>query len=85
MSIEDSIPTLERCPFCGRHATIVMYPGNWDVKPPQQEGGLYRTWYVGCSYTFFESLDSKLPCEITPSGGWYAKLEDAIKDWNRRK
>ena len=75
---------LKPCPFCGRQATIVMHPGNWDVEYPLQEGGCHRTWYVGCSYSFFEGLDNKPRCEITPSASWYAHLDDAIREWNKR-
>ena len=84
MKIEDI--ELKPCPFCGRQATIVMHPGeNWDGKAPNYVniGAGHRTWYVGCSYPFFESIDSKPRCEMIPHS-WYANLEDAVREWNKR-
>jgi len=78
------VKKLKPCPFCGRQATIVMHPGNWDVKPPIQEGGCQGLWYVGCSYSFFEGLDAEPICEIVPCANWYADLDRAIEAWNWR-
>ena len=85
--IEDLIPNLPPCPFCGRQAAIVMHPGqNWDGKMGKyiNIGATHGTWYVGCSYPFFEGLDDKPACEIAPSASWYAHLEDAIEHWCKR-
>ncbi len=78
---------LKPCPFCGRSATIVMHPGhNWDGSHGDHVniGGCHGTWYVGCSYPFFEDLDRGPRCEISPSASWFAKLSVAIKTWNLR-
>lgn len=83
-NIGDKIPELKNCPFCGGKAIIVRHPGqNWDGKLGKgyNIGGRHGTWYVGCPSTFFEDLIS---CEIHPAAAWYAHLEDAIKNWNKR-
>lgn len=76
------------CPFCGRQATIVLHPGiNWDRSNNNiNTGALFGTWYVGCSYPFFEDIDigTKKRCEIKPSASWHAILENAVKEWNGR-
>ena len=76
---------LKDCPFCGGKAVRVQNPGdNWDGK----KGKIYNIgmhhglWYVGCPSTFFEGLVSD--CEIHPSAKWYAKIEDAEREWNKR-
>jgi len=75
---------LRPCPFCGRQAIIVRHPGNWNVRPPYQKGGMHGTWYVGCSYPFFEEIDDDPSCEVAPAAKWYANLEMAIKAWNKK-
>lgn len=76
-----------RCPFCGRRATIVRHPGtNWDGKEGKHIniGALHGLWFVGCSYSYFEGIDSLPECEVSPSIKWYADLNEAIKLWNTR-
>lgn len=78
---------LEKCPFCGRHATIVRHPGIWDNPSKESSlnnGRLHGLWYVGCSYNYFEGIDDLPMCQINPSALWYAKLSDAIVAWNKR-
>ncbi len=81
-----SVPELENCPYCGRHATIVMHPGhNWDSKNKDMvTGACYGLWYVGCSYEYFETCEDKGTCHVHPAASWYKDLEEAIKHWNTR-
>lgn len=74
---------LKQCPFCGNEATIIRHPGmNWDGSQDGLNiGALHGTWYVGCPYAF----DDMYCCEVSPSASWYAKLEDAVYNWNKRK
>ena len=81
----DDYIELKNCPFCGGHAIIVRHPGIWDN--PTKESGLnngrlHGLWYVGCPSVFFEL--SAPHCEIHPAASWYARLKDAIKDWNKQ-
>lgn len=76
---------LEDCPFCEGKAIIVRHPGmNWDGKSGKHVniGARHGTWYVGCPSQFFEGLAKD--CEVHPAASWYARLEDAIKAWNKR-
>lgn len=76
---------LECCPFCGEHAIRVQHPGyNWDGKEGKyiNIGASYGLWYVGCPHPFFES--SVKHCEVAPSASWFAELEEAEKQWNKR-
>jgi len=78
---------LKQCPFCGRQATIVRNPGsNWDGKKGENVsvGACFGLWFVGCSYVFFEDQDTMQRCELAPAASWYAKLEEAVKQWNTR-
>jgi len=78
---------LKDCPFCSGKAIIIRHPGlNWDGKSGKDVniGALHGTWYVGCPSQFFDHEDLTKHCEIHPSASWYGRLEDAIKDWNKR-
>jgi hypothetical protein len=72
------------CPFCGGKAIIVRHPGtNWDGKIKHHNvGAMHNCWYVGCPYPFFEDMSPH--CEVKPAASWYANLDNAIGDWNRR-
>ena len=80
----DKLPELRVCPFCKRHATIVMHPGlNWDgeLGKGYTVGGMRGLWYVGCSFEFFETVENKKWCEVKPAASWYASLEEAVNHW----
>ena len=76
---------LKPCPFCGGQAVRVSNPGhNWDGKEGKNIniGANHETWYVGCPNPFFDGIVKH--CEIQPSASWYASLEEAEKQWNKR-
>ena len=76
---------LKPCPFCGGQAIRVSNPGhNWDGKEGKHIniGACHNLWYVGCPHPFFEGAVKH--CEIHPSASWFADLEEAEKQWNKR-
>lgn len=74
---------LKPCPFCGQDAIRSQNPGhNWDGKDKNLNvGACYGLWFVGCPSAIYDNLK----CKIHPGAKWYANLEDAEEDWNRRK
>jgi len=83
--MEVKLDELKQCPFCHQASIVVSHPGqNWDGKMGKvyEVGGMHGLWYVGCPVAFFE-VDMRR-CEVMPAASWYAKLEDAVKAWNKR-
>jgi len=79
---------LKDCPFCGQKAIRVQHVGQWEKYQPEPKkftnnGAMHGLWYVGCPSSFFEGCVDV--CEVHPSASWYAKLEDAEREWNTRK
>jgi hypothetical protein len=77
---------LKPCPFCGQPAVRVQHPGtNWDGTEGESVniGGCQGLWYVGCPHPFFEGLLLR-HCEIAPHASWFADLERAEREWNKR-
>lgn len=74
---------LERCPFCGGNAGIIIYRGRGEAHRWGNDSGLHRIIYRGRGEALY-SVACKDPRCIASEGRKYLDVTDAVKAWNRR-